>query len=183
MDVLDVELYKSLKSENASYNDKLQSLWLQKFTLSGALAAFIIIKSQDIAALNQFSPVVVGLLLLIALALTIDLKVLEYGLHVNAISQFIKRSFPDAPRVAMWEDILWRGKGAPERPLIVGRSFLTVLSAALPTMALIGAATWILAEYEGVEQAWTIGAGITGAYVTILLVSVWAVFSRSADML
>ena len=38
---LEIELYRSLKQESASYIEKVPALWLQKFVLIGAIVAFI----------------------------------------------------------------------------------------------------------------------------------------------
>lgn len=47
---ISVELYKSLRAEGASYLEKVPALWLQKFTLLGAMIAFILMRHKELRA-------------------------------------------------------------------------------------------------------------------------------------
>ena len=175
MDELSVELYRSLKAENAAYQDKLQSLWLTKFTLCGALAAFIITNGSKLDVIQHFSPGLVGVGLVVVLAVAIDCKVLEYGLPVRAISYFIMRTYADAPRANAWEAVLW-GQGAqPERPIVLWRSFLTIISAAMPTLAIAVAATAMFVA-QGFGKVVYLGGVFGVVYIAVMGVSTWGVF-------
>lgn len=179
MNEYDLDLYKSLRAESATYNDKLQTLWLQKLTLCGAVAAFIVIQADKITSAVAFwSPMVVGVCLIMVLALTIDFKVLEFGLHVRAISRFIVREYAEERRVAGWEGVLWGDADAPERPLVLARSALTIFSAAMPTIALLAITSWLIATTQHQPLAYVAGGVIGGLYVVVLLVSVGGLFSQ-----
>lgn len=137
MNHAEAELYRILKQENATYQDKLQTLWLQKFTLCGGLAAFFVLNLRQVQTVQSFSSTLIGLSLILVLSLAIDCKVLEYGLHTRVISRFIRRAFADEPRIAKWEAVLWGFRGEPEHVLVLLRSALTVIAAAIPTMAIV----------------------------------------------
>jgi hypothetical protein len=175
VDELTIELYKTLKAENAAYQDKLQSLWLQKFTLCGALAAFFITSGSKLDILQHVSPGLLGVGLIVVLAVAIDCKVLEYGLHVRAISRFIARTYHDAPAVTAWEALLWGQQSQPERTLVQGRSFLTVVSAAMPTLAIVGVATRMFIV-EGFAQVIYLTGAFTACYISVIGWSAWAMF-------
>src|SRR5262245_26191885 len=106
-DPSELELYKILKNESASYFDKLQALWLQKFILMGGLIAFVI-TSQD-----KFAPTTKGIIVGAAivsvpvLAALLDAKILEFSLHVRAISHFIEDHFGEPKTLSLWESTLW----------------------------------------------------------------------------
>ena len=179
MDTIDLELFKALKSENAAYSERLQALWLQKLTLSGELAAFFILRPEEIGAVQPYSPIILGIVVLVALAITIDLKVLEYGLHMSVVSQFIARNFAEAARIADWEATLWGRKDAYEGMLSRWRSALTVLSAALPTLALLAGMTWLFAHERLGAIQWVGPMAIVG-YVGVMSISAGAVLRRTS---
>jgi hypothetical protein len=172
---LTIELYKTLKAENAAYQDKLQSLWLQKFTLCGALAAFVITSGSKLDVLQHVSSGLLGVGLVVVLAVAIDCKVLEYGLHVRAISRFIARTYSDVPAVTAWEAVLWGQQPQPERPIVQARSFLTVVSAVLPTLAIVGVATRMFIV-EGFAQVIYLAGVFTAIYISVIALSAWALF-------
>jgi len=179
MSNLDTDLYRSLRAEAADYHGKLQSLWLQKLTLSGAVGAFVVIQADEIVKLQPVSPVLIGVALALLLAITIDFKVLEYGLHVRAISRFIVRTCADREGAADWEAVLWGDKTAPERPLVLARNALTVLSAAMPTLALLAITCWLFAHAWGRWEVWLAGAGIAIGYGAMLIWSGRALFRQA----
>jgi hypothetical protein len=174
VDTIDLELFKSLQSQSAAYGERVQGLWLQKLTLSGALAAFFILRPDEIGAVQPYSPIVIGIIVLVALAIVIDLKVLEYGLHMSVLSQFVARNFADAPRVAEWEATLWGRNKVPESNLSRWRSLFTVLSAALPTLALLIGMTWLFGhERLGAVQA--VGPLAIAGYLAVMSISAGAI--------
>jgi hypothetical protein len=177
---LDVELYKLLKAENAAYQDKLQALWLQKLTLSGTTVAAIFLAHEQFERLSFGFPVVAGSFLLLILAVTIDVKVLEYGLHLRAISRFLARNLPSGSIAARWEKILWGDADAPERPLVFWRSMLTIISTAIPTIALLLLASIIFAKQIGQVTAIWAGAVVAICYFGTLTVSGWSLFKRAS---
>jgi hypothetical protein len=172
----DLELYRSLRTESATYNEKLQSLWLQKFTLCGAVAAFMVANFASLADLRIAPPTLVGLGLTMVLAITIDFKVLEYALHTRAISRFVIRVFADKHRAADWERVLWGSEETPERPLVLARSGLTIFSAAMPTLALLAVTTWYVARLGAAPLAVLAGVVVAAGYVAVMLTSTWSVF-------
>ena len=178
MDELTIELYKTLKAENAAYQDKLQALWLTKFTLCGALAAFIITDGSKLAIIQHLSPGLLGVGLVVVLAVAIDCKVLEYGLHVRAISYFIMRTFSDVPRAVSWEAVLWGQGQQPERPIVLWRSFLTIISAVMPTLAIACAATEMYVA-QGYAKVIYLRAAFAVIYLGIMVVSTWGVFQTA----
>ena len=173
MDDLRQDLYKALKAESATYNDKIQTLWLTKFSLSGAVVAFVLINRDRIDSLADAT--LAGVALIPVLSLIIDLKVAEYGLHVRAISRFIARTFDDHA-VMTWEGVLWGDASSPELHLVRFRSMLTVLAAALPTLAMILLASLIFAQAGFVRLSLTVGGGMIVVYVAALVAATITIF-------
>lgn len=135
-----VELYKSLRAEEASYLEKVPALWLQKFTLVGAMIAFVLTKYRDLTPVGTQG----GALLIAAvcaipvLAILLDAKILEYGLHARAISRFVHRHTETGSVEASWEAFLWGDKGdARDLALVRLRSAMTVIVTAVPTSLII----------------------------------------------
>src|SRR5229473_3463422 len=88
---LQIELYKSLKQESASYIEKVPALWLQKFVLIGAIVAFIFTEKNF--PQENLTMITLGVIAIPALALLLDAKILEYGLHARLISRFVSDTF------------------------------------------------------------------------------------------
>src|SRR5262249_8762333 len=108
-----VELYKSLRTEEASYLERVPALWLQKFTLLGAMIAFILVQHQELSfeAAAGSTLLIAAVLAIPLLAMLIDAKILGYGLHARAISRFVRRhTTPDSVE-ARWEGFLWGDAG------------------------------------------------------------------------
>lgn len=177
MDGLQIELYKSLKTEAASYHDKLQSLWLQKLTLSGAVAGFFLAKPNVLSDSSVTTAVMVSVILITLLAVVMDLKVVEYGAHVRVISDFIKNNFPEEPTVGKWEKALW-GCDEQSKVLVLLRSALTVLSAGLPTIALIAITSKLLNTSGAIREALIIGLCAAVIYLGAICIFCYAVFKK-----
>ena len=113
--VISVELYKSLRAEVASYVEKVPGLWLQKLTLCGGMIAFLITKHTELSAGMIKGRVLVGAAVLAVpvLAVLIDAKILEYGLHARAVSRFIRQHVEPASAAAKWEEYLWGDAATP----------------------------------------------------------------------
>jgi hypothetical protein len=137
---LTVELYKSLRSEIVSYVEKVPALWFQKFLLVGAAIAFLV-GNEQVKVLAGGHPTLVLILATLAfpiLAVLLDAKISEYGLHSRAISLFIQRRFPDPAVLADWEACLWGDRGEEEIVSIVKlRSLMTVVVTVAPTMVIL----------------------------------------------
>ena len=135
---MSIELYKLLKSESGDYFDKLQSIWLQKFVLVGSVIAFLATVQEKLPSYGNsiVAPAVAFAVPLLATLL--DIKIVEFSLHARLISRYIGQRYASAQDVAMWESALW-GKSDDEvsRALSRGRNLATVLTAAVPTIALI----------------------------------------------
>jgi len=175
---MDVELYKILKAEASSYLDKIQTLWLQKFTLTGAVIAFSLLNGQAILTAGFGHGATIGLVLIPVLAIVIDLKVAEFSFHTRAISRFIAREFSADTTVAKWERTLWGMERTPESRDVAFRSVLTITSAAAPTIALVAAASLYLSRAYG---GWPlmIGAGVSLLYVAAVIAATIDVFRRN----
>lgn len=176
MTQLDLELYKILKAESAAYHGKLQKLWLQKLTLSGATVAGIFAFPAKLDSINLDFPLLAAAALVLLLAITIDVKVLEYGLHLRAISRFLARKLPARSVAADWEKALWGEQSHAERYLAQSRSALTVLSAAMPTLALLAIVTVLFSRRCDPWHVMPIAAIIATCYLGALGVSSWWLF-------
>jgi uncharacterized membrane protein YqjE len=105
--------------------------------------------------------------------------VLEYGAHARAISKFIVRTYADESAAVEWEQDLWGDKAEAERPLVLLRSLLTILSAAVPTLAIMAFAGVMFdrAAHPGLVA---LIASVAGFYVLAVIASGWALFRRAA---
>jgi hypothetical protein len=139
---LEVELYKSLRSEASSYIGKIPALWLQKFVLIGLMLAFLLTRQSDLnfigragGAESSFDAALVAITLL---ACFLDAKILECALHARAISAFIEHEFADTGALPRWERTLW---GYSNNNFIRGivriRSGVTVFVTVLPAVLVI----------------------------------------------
>jgi hypothetical protein len=133
--VIRLELYKSLRSEVAGYVEKVPGLWLQKFLLVGAVIAFLVTNHDKLKDSGDL--LIASVLSIPILAVLLDAKIVEYGLHARAISMFIRNSF-DNSEAADWESTLWGDKGPEDIVSLVRlRSITTVVVTAVPTIVLI----------------------------------------------
>lgn len=106
------ELYKLLKEEYKHYLDQAENLWRTKFI---AIAAFISLsllneKLMDILEKHQDKAnevTALGMLIIPVLAFVIDLKILETGVHLRNISEFILNHFNDLSLAQDWERENW----------------------------------------------------------------------------
>lgn len=133
---LRVELYKHLKAESSTYIQEIPKIWLQKFFLIGGVVAFILTK-QDIPRAGSYV-VALGVAAIPVLALLLDAKMLEFGLHSRLISRFVSDAYRQDAAVARWEELFW-GVGGPPRDLTLARvrSFTTVVIVVVPTCVVI----------------------------------------------
>ena len=138
-------LYESLRDEVEQYLHRVPALWLQKFVLLGAVAAFLLTNRGDIAAVGGASTgMLVGSFLVALISMLIDLKILEYGIHARIISAFIETRFNEPPVLRDWERTLWGYGSAQSRALVRIRSWTTVLVTAVPTVVVLGLVAWLL---------------------------------------
>ena len=138
---LSVELYKSLRGEVAGYIEKVPAIWLQKLTLVGALAGFLVVNIEKLGDASKdglLSPLGAAIMAIPVLAVLLDVKVAEYALHSRIISRFIKASFEN-PTLAAWESTLWGDRGEKDVRL---RSCMTGFVTTTPTILVI-VLTWI----------------------------------------
>lgn len=176
MTAADLELYKALKAESTGCFEKIQAVWLQKFTLVGAVIAFMAVNKLVELETLAFGPVaLVGVALVPILAVILDIKVAEYSLQARAISRFIVREFPDAAKLAAWEQTMWSDPDAQDAAITRTRSLLTVVAAAIPTLLLIVASAVIFWPAYGFAAVWVGGLAAT-AYVASVLGSAWLIF-------
>lgn len=133
---LRVELYKHLKGESSTYIQEIPKIWLQKFVLTGAVIAFVLTNQNLPQAASHL--IALGVAAIPVLALLLDAKILEFGLHSRLISRFVSDTFRNDPAVAGWEELFWGIKG-PKGDLWLARvrSFTTVIIVVVPTCVLI----------------------------------------------
>lgn len=144
---LELELYKSLRSEIAGYLEKVPALWLQKFVLLGGVIAFVVTSRGNLEGSSKL--LAAAILAIPVLAMLLDAKIGEYGLHARAVSLFIQASFASAKIVA-WEAALWGDGGSREMVAIVKlRSLMTTLVTLVPTLILIVVAGLAIDEVNG----------------------------------
>jgi len=128
---LEEDLYKSLVDESKLYREKVPAIWLQKFTMLGAIIVFAVTKAEPA---GQNSVVAAAILSLPIIALLLDLKLGEFGIHANVIDHFIIRNFPDPPIISEWERTKWGlGSNPADRRWIRVRSVITVAVTVAPT--------------------------------------------------
>jgi hypothetical protein len=130
---LEDELYKSLLDESKLYREKVSTIWLQKFTLLGAVIVFAATQSQLTTGKNP-KLVMAAILSLPAIAVLLDIKLGEFGIHANVIDHFVARHYLEPVVLAEWERTNW-GVGADraDRRLIRVRSIMTVAVTVVPT--------------------------------------------------
>jgi hypothetical protein len=170
-----LELYKSLRSEIASYMEKVPGLWLQKFVLIGGVIAFLIGKSEEMRKVNSTNRIIIAAVLsLPVLAMLIDAKMLEYGFHARVISKFIRINFPDPPALANWESSLWGDSRDKEiGDLVWFRSLTTVVVTIAPTAILTILSGIVIGEITGETTIWLSLAGIVTALYVAINYYVW----------
>jgi len=163
---LRLELYKSLRSEVVGYVEKVPALWLQKFALVGAVIAFILANRGELLGSGKL--LIAAISAVPVLAVLLDAKIGEYGLHARSVSRFIHSNFRD-PVVAEWESTLWGDQGDSETISIVRlRSLLTAVVTAIPTIILIVVAGLAVDEVRASGASTFTFISIAAAVVYIL---------------
>ncbi|WKL56553.1 hypothetical protein Q1W73_12770 [Asticcacaulis sp. ZE23SCel15] len=165
------ELYKSLRTESASFHEKIQSLWLQKMTLIGGVLAFILTYPKEVEASRFGDLETVGLILIPTIALVLDLKLLEYSLHVRTISAYIAKNFSSFGLAAKWERELWSGGRDDVRWMTRARSALTILSAAIPTVGLFVVSAFLCAHKNANQELFASNVDERWLWATVLFVT------------
>jgi len=127
------DLYKSLVDESKTYREKVSTIWLQKFTMLGAIIAFAATQ-RDSAGQNHLL-VGAAILSLPLVAILLDVKLGEFGVHARIIDDFIIRNYPDPPILGEWERTKWgiTDELGPDRMLVRYRSVATVAVTVIPT--------------------------------------------------
>lgn len=143
MSELQLELYKHLKAESSTYIQEIPKIWVQKFILIGAIIAFIF-TNQSVPQANS-NLLALGIAAIPLLALFLDAKILEFGLHTRLISRFVLENFRHDGALARWEKLFW-GTSGPGRDLRLARirSLTTVLVVVVPTCVLVLLSTAVL---------------------------------------
>ena len=138
-----LELYKHLKGESSTYIQEIPKIWLQKFILTGGVIAFIL-THQDVPQAASYLTAL-GVAAIPLLALMLDAKIMEFGLHSRLISRFVSDTFRSESVLTRWEELFW-GLGGPEHDLRIARlrSLTTVLVVVVPTCVLVMLAAAVL---------------------------------------
>jgi hypothetical protein len=170
---LQAELYKHLKGESSTYIQEIPKIWLQKFLLIGGIIAFIF-TNQNIPQAASYL-IALGVAAIPILALLLDAKILEFGLHSRLISRFVSETFQNDAALVGWEELFWGIKG-PERDLRLARvrSFTTVIIVVVPTCVLIILSTAVLDRLYAMKFPVFISIGGVVCFVYLLLsIYVW----------
>jgi hypothetical protein len=177
-DNLKIELYKQLKQEASAYIEKVPALWLQKFTLIGAVIVFVL--TGKVVDLQYNYLIGLGFVIIPFLALVLDAKILEFSLHARIISQYIAHTFNEPEAIPEWENLFWGRKGDPHEILLVRiRSFTTVAVQSIPTCLLIMVSCAILGKVWG-NFSYCIGFGIIVSviYLSLIVCMWWLIFIK-----
>ena len=133
------EIYSNLKERQNSYLDLIQKLWIFKLTTLGVVISIAILNDKLFSVNNEQIGIraedimFVGLITLPFISFIIDIKVLETGLHVKGISDYIRNEFADVPEIYKWEDSIWaRGSAFNMRTVLtvgnaIGTSILVLI--------------------------------------------------------
>ena len=130
------DLYKSLVDESKTYREKVSTIWLQKFTMLGAIIAFAATRTEttsknpDLIAADLIAAAILSLPLI---AVLLDVKLAEFGIHARVIDDFIIRNFPEPRVLGDWEHTKWGDPHTLDRGLVLCRSTATVAVTAIPT--------------------------------------------------
>lgn len=172
-----LELYKSLRAEANMYVEKVPGLWLQKFILIGAVIAFLVGKHEDLAKVSPGNTLLIAAIISVPiLAILLDAKILEYGLHARAISRFIRANFPEPSILARWEASLWGDEGEQEiTELVRVRRLTTVVVTVAPTAVLIVLSGLVIGEIRNRYILWM---SLAGSGATIYLAVTWYVWRK-----
>ncbi|HVG19287.1 MAG TPA: hypothetical protein VNI02_09545 [Blastocatellia bacterium] len=171
-DILQLELYKNLKQESAAYIEKVPALWLQKFILIGGIIAFIFTEKN--VPRENLDLLTLGVAAIPALALLLDAKILEYGLHARLISRFVSDTFRHDGVLSGWEELFW-GISGPSKDLVLARirSLTTVVVVVLPSCVIIILSAAVLGRLHGQFSLFvTVGMLVCGVYI-LLSVYIW----------
>lgn len=128
---LEDDLYKSLVDESKLYREKVSTIWLQKFTMLGAIIAFAATRTE--ASTKNPDLIAAAILSLPLIAILLDVKLAEFGIHARVIDDFIIRNYPEPPVLAAWERAKWGDTYAADRTLARYRSIATVTVTVVPT--------------------------------------------------
>lgn len=175
---LHLELYKHLKGESSTYIQEIPKIWVQKFILIGAVIAFIF-TNQSVPQTGSYLAAL-GVTAIPVLALLLDAKILEFGLHSRLISRFVSETFRNDSVLARWEDLFWGLKG-PSQDLRLARfrSLTTVIIVVVPTCVLIMLAAAVLDKLYAAHfpLCTTVGASVCVVYLLVAVYSwnlIWA---------
>jgi len=173
-----LELYKSLRAEAVGYIEKVPAIWLQKFTLVGAVIAFLVINYKEIGGAAQGNPRNVlgaAILAIPILAILLDAKAVEYSLHARAVSKFIQRGFASPAVLAAWEAVLWGDRGDREILRVVRlRSWMTSFVTTAPTILLMALSAVALDKlYGGIPRGYIVCLAVLLAVYVIGGLYVW----------
>ena len=165
----DLELYKILKTESASYFDKLQALWLQKFILVGAVIAFLVTNHDKLKVEGSNIIMSAAIFAVPVLSALLDAKILEFSLYARSISRFIGTYFLMPPTLTKWERILWGLEGLPEdRNIAHVRHLTTALVTVVPTMVIWLLASIAISQTTGQRAIW-LSLGFLGCAIYALV--------------
>ncbi|PYP83630.1 MAG: hypothetical protein DMG65_24015 [Candidatus Angelobacter sp. Gp1-AA117] len=131
----ELELYKSLLDESKLYREKLAVIWLQKLTILGGIIAFALTREATSFPNELHQSLTVGAILsLPVIAMLLDAKATEFGIHARVIDDFIIHNYREPSLLSDWERTKWGDQDTPARKLVLLRSLATVISIVSPTL-------------------------------------------------
>ena len=142
------DLYNSLLAESKLYREKVSTIWLQKFTMLGGIIAFAATRAESTTHSNS-GLVVAAILALPVIAILLDVKLGEFGIHARVIDDFIIENFPDPPILSRWERTKWGAVPTHERTLVRYRSIATVAVTIIPTCIVMVLSVLAVKTYVG----------------------------------
>jgi hypothetical protein len=179
----DNELYKSLLDESKLCREKVSSIWLQKFTMLGAIIVFAATRAE--ATSKNPDLIAAAILSLPLIAILLDVKSAEFGIHARIIDDFIIRNYHEPSVLSDWERTKWGDIDNADRTLVRYRSASTVAVTVIPTciiacLAVLAARPFLGATaYRGLHAA---SIGFCSIYVILALI-LWitVMFRRTAS--
>jgi hypothetical protein len=180
---LDDDLYRSLVDESKTYREKVSTIWLQKFTMLGAIIAFA--ATQRESAGQDHLLIGAAILSLPLIAILLDVKLGEFGVHARIVDDFIIANFPEPPILGKWERAKWgiSDEPGPDRSLVRYRSIATVAVTVIPTCLIAVLSVLAARPYLGDRaMSWLLIAAIAFCpiYAVMAVISGPAVLFRPA---
>lgn len=170
------EYYKLLKEEYKHYLDQAENLWCIKFIAIAAFISLSILNEKLIEILKNHQDkanevTALGILIVPVLAFVIDLKILETGVHLRNISEFILKHFIDLNIAQDWERENW-GKNK----FTTLRKWITIFLSVGISILILNICLIIVSTY--IKTSWATFCTWLGILLNLAMISVAIVVSK-----